>query len=729
MTGSSAEAHAAQAQRTTIEDSTVFAEEQEHLTHTYATLRHLEKLTDSQIKRISEQAAGDKLSMAEEVAINFATDDDIIETYAEIATMNRVVDAYNMSYDINVKKLSDIHRLLEQPYFAKVVLTFDPEKPPREVYIGNAGVSDGDGRRIIMDWRSPVAETYYNQGNGPMSYEANGRTINVDLKLRRQFDIDRDTLLAYFDTTVAIEDALLLASLTRQRTAHMQAITSTIQKEQNLIVRHEDVDALLVNGIAGSGKTSVMMQRIAYVLYHNRTTLDPEHMVLMSPNPVFSHYIDHVLPDMGERNPQMLTWNSFAERVLQGRSTIDRKTSVDDLAKIDEACADLTLEPSDFMNVDYDGITLVSAQSIRKIASGFSNVAAGPRRITLIREEVERRARTRLAQMAAQESLHDELASLSLNEQHRLFGGMFDVENESEARRQALAWLTQRYEGAFKDIADDAWLSIDRIGKRLLGTSSLSPLSWLYLKMVITGLGEPDVRYVMVDEVQDYTPAQLTVLTCFYRNAHFLALGDPNQAIDETSAAFEEIREVFERARGDVSECGLNISYRCTPGITDLFAPLARTSEDVQIESVQREEKAPQINICADEDAYMLALCTAVKEAQVGEDLCALITPHRKDARRLARQLQKAGIEKLIMMDDKMELPESGVIITPLKLAKGLEFDHVIVADASERTFGEDDLSRRRLYTTLSRATRTLTVLSRGPLTPWLRTTRAGSGQ
>lgn len=116
---------------------------------------------------------------------------------------------------------------------------------------------------------------YYNQADGKTSYEANGRTINVDLKLRRQFDITGNKLNACFDTTVAIQDELLLASLSRQRTSQMQAITTTIQKEQNVVIRHKDVPALLVNGIAGSGKTSVLLQRIAYLFYQKRESLDP----------------------------------------------------------------------------------------------------------------------------------------------------------------------------------------------------------------------------------------------------------------------------------------------------------------------------------------------------------------------------------------------------------------------------------------------------------------------
>src|SRR5699024_1470769 len=129
------------------------------------------------------------------------------------------------------------------------------------------------------------------QDLGPTSYRANGRTIHADLKLRRQFDVRRDVLNAYFDTSVAIQDSLLLASLSKRRSARMRDITATIQKEQNQVIRHEDVPALLVNGIAGSGKTSVLMQRIAYLFYQRRDDLDPSQVFLITPNSVFKHYV------------------------------------------------------------------------------------------------------------------------------------------------------------------------------------------------------------------------------------------------------------------------------------------------------------------------------------------------------------------------------------------------------------------------------------------------------
>ena len=170
--------------------------------------------------------------------------------------------------------------LLREPYFAKIALQFKEGHPAKELYIGSAGISDENYRRLVVDWRSPVAEVYYNQTMGPTSYVADGRTIHVDLQLRRQFEIEEDRLITYFDSDVAIEDKLLLASLSRGRSAHMQAITATIQREQNAVVRHEDVPVLQVAGIAGSGKTSVLMQRIAYLFYQHRGALDPTQVFL-----------------------------------------------------------------------------------------------------------------------------------------------------------------------------------------------------------------------------------------------------------------------------------------------------------------------------------------------------------------------------------------------------------------------------------------------------------------
>lgn len=703
----------------TPSDDPVFREEQLHLSDTYAKLQEIGRELVRKMERTRAAAAADKRSMSEELAPNFATYADAMETYADFAAMNRVIDAYNLAQDADAERLANVELLLKQPYFAKVALQFKPGQKPKELYIGTAGIADEAYRRLVVDWRSPVAEVYYNQDTGPTSYVADGRTIDVDLKLRRQFDIDEDRLNAYFDTTVAIQDSLLLASLSKRRTAQMQAITATIQKEQNQVVRHEDVPVLLVSGIAGSGKTSVLLQRIAYLFYQMRGSLDAREVFLITPNPVFRDYIAGVLPDLGERNPESLTWNEFARGLLPlDRGIGEANVPLAALTRIDAAVRDFEFDAFDFRDIRVRDVRLVSADSIRKLSDKLRRIPAGPHRVTLMREELHARLEARLAQMAGTDETLDALSTLSLDEQLRIFHEAIAPADEQEERALALRYLRDRYADAFAAVDNDDWLRIDRIGMRLLGTDGLSPLEWLYLKMALTGLGNPNAKYVMIDEVQDYTAAQLAVLTRYFRRAHFLLLGDPNQAIAPGTATFDEVRAVFEAARGPVEECRLMTSYRSTPEITELFASLLGEDERTNISAVQRADEPPAIVSCPDETSYAAALREAVAAARDDEGLSAVIAPWKHEAKRLQKLL---GDDAPPLADDTVSLPAQGIVLITLKLAKGLEFDRVIVPDASERVFPADDpLSRRRLYTTLSRATRSLVVLAHGELTPLL---------
>ena len=374
----------------------VFQAEQAHLSATYATLLELGRDAARAMGELAADAAADKESMAEELATNYATWDDAMETHADFMALNRIIDGYNLSHSVQAERLAAVEALLRQPYFAKVSLRFREGDAPKDLYLGTAGISDAGYRRLVVDWRSPVAEVYYNQAMGPTSYEADGRTINVDLLLRRQFDIERDELRGYFDSDVAIQDSLLLASLSRQRSAQMQAITATIQREQNVVIRHDDVPTLLVAGIAGSGKTSVLLQRIAYLFYRNRDTLRPEEVCLITPNPVFSRYVENVLPDLGERNPRTLTWGELLAPLLPaGRGVGAGAASLDDLARIDAAVASFEFDPRDFRPVTSAGATLIGADAVWKACQKFRNVAAGPHRVSLMREELAKRCSAR----------------------------------------------------------------------------------------------------------------------------------------------------------------------------------------------------------------------------------------------------------------------------------------------------------------------------------------------
>ncbi len=693
--------------------------EQAHLSATYGKLEDIAATLADKLERRRIDAAKTKEEMQGEVKHNFASDGEAQETYVDYAVLNNLIRDYNLEQDADSERLASAAKLMEQPYFAKIKLQMRPGAPAKDIYIGLAGISDDSYRRMVVDWRSPVAEVYYNQVNGKTSYVANGRTVNVDLLQRRQFDLERDVLRAYFDSDVAIEDSLLLHSLSRERSEHMKAITATIQKEQNVVIRHEDVETLLVAGIAGSGKTSVLMQRIAYLFYQQRGTLRPEEVFLISPNPVFAAYIENVLPDLGERNPETITYRSFCARLLpHGRNPKQEECPLELLWRIDKAVENLTFEPGDVRDIRLHDVRLVAGSAIMQLIQKYPNVAAGPHLVTLVREELFKRLESRLAQMAGTEAVQDEILCLSLDEQVALFNAPYDPQTEEEAKSCALTYLHERFAEAAMAIERDEWLRIDRIGMRLLGVENLPASAWLYLNMAVTGLGNPDAKYVMIDEVQDYSADQLAVLARFFRRAHFMLLGDPHQAIRPNTASWNEIRDVFGRMRGEVSEARLMTSYRSTPEITALFAGLLGADEQMQISAVQRADEAPSIEECPDEAAYERELRSLLRKAGQNDGLTAVVFPWKHE---IARARKLVGEDMPVVLDEAGHLPASGVLALTLPLAKGLEFDHVIIPDASERLFPAGDaVAENRLYTTISRATKTVHILSCGKMTALL---------
>lgn len=726
-------------QEQTTETDAIFVEEQEHLTQTYTKLEEIGKTLLTKLTKIEIDAADTKKMMADELTSNFATYDDAIETYADIASMNRIIDGYNLAYENELEKLHRIETLLREPYFAKIAFTLTgsthQNSEPKEFYIGQVGISDENYKRLIVDWRSPLAEVYYNQDTGATSYVANGRTIPVDLHLRRQFEIQGQTLLGYFDTTIAIQDSLLLASLNKHRSAHMQAITATIQKEQNRAVRHKDVDALLIQGIAGSGKTSVLLQRIAYLFYQNRDSLKPEEVVLLTPNPVFSRYIANVLPDLGERNPATLTWAEFvAKRVPTGTVPLEKETTLEDFEAIDNALESFMFTVKDFREIKAHGTRFFTPQQIAGIQAKFKHITQAPHLITLMQEELLARFENRLKSLAAQEDVQEEILALPTDEQLRLFRETITTEDENALASYARSYLEEKFASVHHDIMQNNWVRIERIGTRITHQPALTTEEWLYFKIMLTGLTDPSIKYLMIDEAQDYTQAQLTVLARYYKNAHLMFLGDQNQAITPQSSTFAQIEEVANRERAEVAQCSLMTSYRSTPEITALFAKLAADDERMQITSIQRDAPAPEIIACPSQEVYQetLLATTRLLQAESTDSLSAIITNTQEQAHEVADLLTltndtgdgsappDATFKPVELVDEAQTLPNQGVIVLPLDLAKGLEFDHVVIADASEANFDTSDLSRRRLYTALSRATRDITILSLGSLSSLL---------
>ena len=697
-------------------DDPIMAEEQAHLDEIYAKLTAMRDDLAAELEHGHEGAAADLRELSDEIRPDFGgAADEVMETLAAIETLNAVIDAYNQYHDFSVDKLRRLLLLLRQPYFAKVRLKMSPDRPARDVYIGAAGMTDERSRPLIVDWRNPVAETYYNQENGQTSYTVNGRTRTVELELRRQFDITRDHLNMYFDTTVAIEDSLLLGALRRHHSEKLKDITATIQREQNQVVRHADVPALLVNGIAGSGKTSVMLQRIAYLLYGERETLSASQVHLFGPNAVFEHYIDNVLPSMGESNPQVYTWRDFCEAQGAGGRDLGEDTDPACLEKLESDISSLFLTADDLREIRCDGTVLLKVASVESAVAKFARFGVGPRFCALVTDELHDRVSRRIASMARDEELQEEMLGLDVDDQVRFFGETVSPENEQETVALTRRWLEQVFAGAHDEVDRLAWLKLDRVAMRMLGKPSVSASEWLYLRLLVTGRGDTDARYVMIDEVQDYTVAQLMVLSRHFSRAHFLMLGDEHQAIREGTASFAQIRKLFGRTHGQVDECRLLTSYRSSPEITTLFSGLVEHDAPVKLASVHRAGVAPHIEAVPGRDEFLAALRKQVAAAHEMEGLTALVAADDGAVSWLAKQLRDCDVT---VIKNNNELPAAGVVLMSLRLAKGLEFDQAIIPDASAEAYPDTPLARRRLYTAVSRAMHGVTLLAQGELTP-----------
>ena len=700
----------------------IFAEEQAHLSKVYGQLQELERTASERLEANLAEIREYKSNMREEIAPDFEGDDLSMETYANVAAANSVIESFNLANDADVETINRLRLLLKKPYFAHIRLQIAGKPAARDIYLGSTGMADELHRRIVVDWRSPVAEAYYNQDMGQTSYWANGREIKADLQLRRQFDIERDVLKCYFDTSVAIEDPLLLASLTSQRSSRLQAITATIQKEQNAVIRHENVPAMLVRGVAGSGKTSVLLQRIAFLLFRDRESLRADQVYLVTPNPVFKKYIANVLPELGEKNPNALTWAELMELVGPGDRSLGAETAAESLKRIDEGLKTLQLEPEDMHDIVAGEHQLLTAQQIWKTVERFlGRTKPGPRLCCVVEEDLLDKLDARINQLATSAAMKDEVTTMDPDEQERIFGRLVDPNDEEDVADCTRDYVEQLCAPYVEMVENAGWLRLDRIGMRMLGASSLTAIEWLYLKVQLAGKVDEAAKLVVIDEVQDYSAAQLMVLARYFCNARFLMLGDENQAIWEGTASFAQIEQLFKEVRGSVATCELMTSYRSSPEITAVFTTLMKRDEGMNVSSVRRPGHTVKFKECLDDEEYFQALETALESGRNEGGLCAVIAGNGRRTRWLDRKLRdRMGELAPRLMDGKGRLPEAGCVLLDLKLAKGLEFDRVIVADAQADEYGNNELSKHRLYTAISRATQHLTLVSQGKMTPLL---------
>ncbi|EME8130635.1 AAA family ATPase [Enterococcus faecium] len=665
--------------------------------------------------------------MAGELRLNFDSYLDNLDTFSMIEMKNREIDQMNIKQKNAENQLAKIERLLKSPYFGKVVVDFLDNEPKESFYIGTANFTDDADENLVYDWRSPIAELFYNNMIGPSSYTVRQNKIDTVIKERRQFLLERDRLVKFFDTSVAIQDDVLLEVLGQDETNEMKAITATIQSEQNTIIRDVKSQNILVNGVAGSGKTSAIMQRIAYLLYLYRDTMTSDDLLILSPNHRFIDYISNVLPSLGERNPLNLTIIQLVsqlsaeeiegeeayfkritgENVSEQTERLRSKKFIDNLKQSDPLFLD---HPNFIRGLTKNGKTVLSKKTIEKI---YEKVPAHPKlidRLQATKKALMSEWKNHLLKQAKSPAVQNQVLSLTEDRQLELFGKLISDDSEQSIVAYARKLLQKKYRKITRQIEEMAWVDEHQLFEKIYEKRYGSAYAWQPTRTVdeaviilairhllVEKVNVPAFRYLLIDEVQDYTLAQLGLLIELFPKTHFTLVGDENQAIFNSSTTFADIMRCFDDYHLPIHRYDLRNSYRSSGAITELFKTYAVDQEKIDIVSIRPQGKEPEYRSFRSSEE-LLKILAEILVSLKGEK-AAVITQTEEETQTLQESIKKNsyGLENCQ--------------IIPLSLAKGLEFDHVILYPFEND--GDEQRRRRQMYTAISRGMKSIVVLER----------------
>lgn len=665
--------------------------------------------------------------MAGELRLNFDSYLDNLDTFSMIEMKNREIDQMNIKQKNAENQLAKIERLLKSPYFGKVVVDFLDNEPKESFYIGTANFTDDADENLVYDWRSPIAELFYNNMIGPSSYTVRQNKIDTVIKERRQFILERDRLVKFFDTSVAIQDDVLLEVLGQDETNEMKAITATIQSEQNTIIRDVKSQNILVNGVAGSGKTSAIMQRIAYLLYLYRDTMTSDDLLILSPNHRFIDYISNVLPSLGERNPLNLTILQLVsqlsaeeiegeeayfkritkENVSEQAEHLRSKEYIDDLKRSDP----LFLDHPDFIRgLTKNGKTVLSKKTIKKI---YEKVPAHPKlidRLQATKKALMSEWKNHLLKQAKSPAVQNQVLSLTEDRQLKLFGELISDDSEQSIAVYARKLLQKNYRKITRQIEEMAWVDEHRLFERIYEKRYGSAYVWQHTRTVdeavillaihhllVEKVNVPAFRYLLIDEVRDYTLAQLGLLIELFPKTHFTLVGDENQAIFNSSTTFADIMRCFDDYHLPIHRYDLRNSYRSSGAITELFKTYAVDQEKIDIVSIRPQGKEPEYRSFRSSEELLEILAEIL--ASLKGEKAAIITQTEEETQTLQESIKKSSYGL------------KNCQIIPLSLAKGLEFDHVILYPFENDK--DEQRRRRQMYTAISRGMKSIVVLER----------------
>ena len=587
--------------------------------------------------------------------------------------------------------LQKLFKIQNNPYFGSII--FNDGKQTDEVYIGITHVTDNKNKYYVHDWRSPICSLFYDFEVGPCHYMAPMGKITGEIERKRQYTIKDGKLLHIFDNNINIDDELLQEVLANESNDKMKNIVNTIQMEQNKVIRNTEDKNLIVQGIAGSGKTSVALHRIAFLLYKIEN-LKSNNVLIFSPNKVFSEYISNVLPELGEDNTMQTTINDFLDMEIKEFNKVESFTSF--------------IERSYTSNNDFDFIKYKQSDSVYDdIDKYIDSICNGliftsdlfNRDYSYTKDELNYMLNNRYSKFPIFERIN--FMSLKISEIN--FNGRIHkaktISRELYERLNRKLNLLDIYVDFFKSDYSKIKRDISYIknDKKIMNYDDAC--LYVYMKCRLFGYNyNTYIKQIVIDEAQDYSKGQLKLIKKIFKNASYTILGDVNQTINPYYKydSLENLVSVFD----DSKYIELTKTYRSSEEIIEFSNRVLGLNH---VTAIRRGNIVPviekeEINLYED-------LLNDIKQCMNYGKSIAIVTKNDSECDRIYKLLKNEGISKI---DNNTKKFNRKFIVVPVYMAKGLEFDSVIIYTDKNNKF--IDSEKYLYYVAITRAQHKLIV-------------------
>ncbi|MBS6643219.1 MAG: AAA family ATPase [Clostridiaceae bacterium] len=661
------------------------------------------------------------------------------QDFEALAELSQYLDPVNekiADYEEVENKILILENLIQSPYFARIDFKFEDEDEFEKIYIGRASLKDQKSHEMyIYDWRSPIAGVFYRFVAGPAFYDAPGGRIRGEVALKRQYEIKKGILEYFFDADVQITDEFLRKLLSQNTSPKMKTIVETIQKEQDMVIRDMENDLMMVQGVAGSGKTSIALHRAAYLMYQGLSNkLAAHNIIIISPNPLFEQYISNVLPELGESNVVSVVFEEIVSEILQRghiqprneflenlitansskyrsviKSSMEFKMSQNFAELLNRFICDMPRRWIPFEDICFEGECIVSGETLKERVLARPEVPLGMKLAQLEEFVVEAIRESDKLHMNRDEEV------LVINEMRKFTDlRLINLYKTLFADKEYFYSLAEGIERT------DNMDRIIRYTRENLDSGKLyydDAAALTYLKLKIYGTGKyKNIKQVVIDEAQDYYPLQYEIFNLLFPSAKYTVLGDMNQTLEkeEDLSLYDQIKKILNKKKSSLII--LDKSFRCTNEI--LQYGLKFIGHRTEIRSFNRSGDAPEVYRAADqEDLNRMILSEVEKCLEQGYGSIGLICKNGRNAARLFEQLKDRIELQLIGSESMTDL--QGAFIIPVYLSKGMEFDAVLVCDADcGNYYSEDD--KKLLYIACTRALHRLNLFCKGEASPLL---------